>query len=378
VAEIWVVPRFTGAQLGTKDNPMVAATTTDFDALLASLPETLGLHLEGSFKRKGAYRWGPLASRNTGANWTIDGTAEVSLDPEAIPDSEIDDQPLYVFASGVGAPKIQGITVVGNHSVLAERWRSQGKSLRTGSVLFYGDASIDGATLKDFGALRAPDQPPDISSETFVAEIVGSGNITNCVFQDFDPSSSDDQVTVFRTMASENGEKTSLVRSVHEHNTTNVTGSKLVQAHTIYQSPGLVRFNKSVGADVFYYADTFNNSDITIGGVGEENEATDCIHGVQLKLSPTAGTDLEMPKHFSHERYVIGPNRFKSRGKDVSLDTCGPPTATRYIRDISVDAALSFENIEYGGVPGATNVTRSGVVLPGPARKGCLPRFLQR
>lgn len=348
--EIWVVNDFAGAQNGSAANPFVAKTAAEFDALLASLRPTdsLAHRWEGSFKTRGVYRWGKFASRNLGKDWTVDGAANVSLDSDAITDR--DSQPLFCLAGP--ARSVKGITVRGNHSSLANGWQG---SLRTGGVLLYGQALIDGVTFKDFGAIGA---------ETFVAEIVGSGDITDSLFTDFDPQSSDDQVTVFRTIASENGELASTVRAIHEHNTTNAPGSKLVQAHTIYQSPGLIRFNKSVGADVLYYGDYFNNRDITI----EENDADACLHGVQLKLSPTPRPQADS---FSHENYTIGPNRFRSSGANVSLDTCGPSTSTRFIRRIAIDAGLSLENAEYGGLPGAANITRTG--LPDPARKGCNP-----
>jgi hypothetical protein len=311
------------------------------DDRLAALAgeDGVALHLIGSFTTAGVYRWGKYANRNLGKGWTVDGDAEISLIPE-----QVDNQPIYCLAGP--ALSITGITVRGNHSAIAKDWQG---SLRTGGVLLEGTALIDRVTFNDFGAIGA---------ETFVAEIVGSGDITNCLYTEHNPSFSNDQVTVFRTIASENGDKVSLVRSVHQNNTTNTPGSKLVQAHTIYQSPGQVRFNKSIGADVLYYGDYFNNSDITI----EENQADDCVHGVQLKLSPIAGNDTEMPKHFSHENYTIGVNRFASKGANVSLDTCGPTTATRYIRNIKVHNALSLEN--FGG-----EVVRFGDDLN--ARKGC-------
>lgn len=345
--DIFLVSDFSGPQYGTAANPYSPKTEVEFDSLLDTLlpQESLSLHWAGSFKTQGVYRWGQYARRNLGKGWTIDGTAEIALGTP----SNVDNQPIYCLAGP--AASVKGITARGNHAALSHGWRG---SLRTGSVLLEGAATVDGVTSKDFGAVGA---------ETFVVEIVGSGDIRNSVFTEHDPDCSNDQVTVFRTIASENGESTSPVTSIHEHNLTNAPGSKLVQAHTIYLSPGVVRLNKSVGADVLYYADYFKNSDRTI----EHNDAKDCIHGVQLKISPTAGTDLEMPKYFSHERYVIGVNNFQSRGVNVSLDTCGPPTDTRFIRNISVARSLSLENVEYEGKPGAVDITRP------PEKKGCGP-----
>jgi hypothetical protein len=334
--DVYVVDDYSGVQLGTKSNPYSVRTSAEFDALMAFLSgdDNLAHHWYGRFGTKGCYRWGGYATRNVGNGWTIDGDAEMAIDPNAIADSAIDGQPLYVIAGT--ARSVTGITTLGNHSALADRWRARGQSLRTGGVLLYGVASMDRVTFKGFGAIGA---------ETFVAEIVGSGSIADCEFTAHDPSSSNDQVTVFRVIGSENGEASSVIPCLMEGNTTNAPGSKKVQAHSIYQCPGVVRNNKSVGADVFYYADYWDNRDITI----EDNEADDSIHGVQLKLSPTP---LPIAEKFSHERYTVGPNRFASSGAQVSLDTCGPATSTRFIRDITIDESLSVENF------GATGITR--------------------
>ena len=74
----------------------VSITGGNLDTTLASLDqeESLALHLSGRFATKGCYRWGQYASRNVGGNWTIDGDAQVSLEPQVM-----DSQPLYVFAS---------------------------------------------------------------------------------------------------------------------------------------------------------------------------------------------------------------------------------------------------------------------------------------
>jgi hypothetical protein len=357
--DVYVVNDFAGAQTGTKDNPYVARGAREFDRLMSSLvaEDDLAHHWTGRFGTRGAYRWGAYADANwrAGRNWSIEGDFTLSIDPDAIPDDEIDSQPLFCIASrnDAVAPRVKGGTLIGNHSVLAERWRAQGKTLRTGGPLLYGDARLDSVTVRDCGSLGA---------ESFVAEIVGTGAIVGCTYTDHDPSASDDQVTVFRVIGSENCEWMSGTPCLMERNTTNTPASKLVQAHCVYSCPGVVRNNKSVGAQVFYYGDYCGTRDVTI----EENEADDCEHGVQLKLSPTP---LPFAERFFHERYTIGPNRFRSSGANVSLDTCGPPTPTRFIRDIKVDSSLSLENF------GATNVTRITV----PQRRGCNPfAFLRR
>lgn len=341
--------------------PADAPDARAFDALMLALSseDHLAVHLQGKFTTKGTYRWGPAPDNwRAGKYWTIHLDGEVSIDPNAIPDSYIEAQPLFVIVwhPDSVSPEIHGGAVNANHSLLADRWKAKGKSLRTGGIVQYGQGKIDGVTIRDCGALRAPGQPPEISSETFVAEIVGGGSITGCTFKDHDLGTSDDQVTVFRVMASENGEKMSDVPCLQEGNTTHAPGSRWVQAHCIYGMPGVVRHNKSVGGYAFYYGDYFKTKGVDIS----MNEGEDIVHGVALKLSPTP---LPNADHFSHEDYNIGPNKFDSSNVNVLLDPYGPQTATRYIRNIKVDANLSLLN------RGATEVMRTGVEVS--KRKGC-------
>jgi hypothetical protein len=330
--DVHIVDSFSGLQLGTRDNPYSARSTLEFDGLMRLLQsdDSLALHLTGRFGTKGVYRWGQYASRNLGRDWTVDGEAELSLDPSAIAD--VDGQPLYCLAGP--ARSVTGIGTIGNHSRLADRWKSRGQSLRTGAVLIEGDGSIDDVTLSDFGSLGA---------ETFVAIVAkgsGQASITRTHFKDFDPSTSDSQVTVRAVtgMESEPGLPRPFV--LMEENLTEASGSNLVQAHTIYQAlRGLVRYNTGRGIDIGYYGDYYATKGIKI--VDNDFE---CRHGVALYLSPTAGADTELPKSFSHEDYTIGWNRIVSSGANVSLNTNGPSTATRFIRHIAVDARLSLES----------------------------------
>lgn len=333
--DVYIVDGYTGLQLGTKDNPYSVRTAAEFDALMAFLmsEDNLAVHLEGRFSRKPAYRWGQFASRNVGRFWRLDGDAEVSADPSSIPDSEIDGQPLYVFAGG---QSVSGITAIANHSLLADRWNAKRQTLRTGGFLVEGDGAIDGVTVKDCGSLGA---------ETFVALVTGGtgpASITNSVYTDHRPSSSNDQVSVFAIVGPEFGSDALRPSASMEGNLTYTPGSDWVQAHTIYQAEhGRVRRNRSVGARFLYYGDYFATKGIEI----DDNDADLCKHGVQLRLSPTP---LPAAAAFSHENYRIGPNRFASSGANVSLDTCGPSTSTRFIRGIYVDPSLTIENVDNG------------------------------
>lgn len=347
--------------------PADAPDAVAFDALMMALsPEDhLAVHLQGKFTTKGSYRWGPITAPENwkaGKHWTIDGDAEVSIDPDAISDADIEAQPLYVIAwhPDSVSPVVRGITVNGNHSRLADRWRAKGKSLRTGGILQYGVGKIDGVEFRDCGAARAPGQPSGVSAETFPVEIVGGGSITGCTFTDHDLASTDDQVSVFRIMASENGEKMSDVPCLIEKNTIHAPGSKWVQGTCIYGMPGVVRHNKQVGGYSVYYGDYFKTKGVDISF----NEGSEIVHGVALKLSP--GPD------FSHEDYNIGPNKFESSDVNVLLDPLGPMTATRFIRGIKVDASLSVLNR-------GAEFTYTGQTPPPPktsGKRGCLLALL--
>jgi hypothetical protein len=109
----------------------------------------LAVHMEGRFKTKGVYRWGQYASRNLGKWWAVDGDAEVAIDPDAITD--VDSQPLYCLAGP--AQFVGGLTTIGNHSALADRWKAARQTLRTGSVVIEGDGAIERVTMRNFGAL---------------------------------------------------------------------------------------------------------------------------------------------------------------------------------------------------------------------------------
>jgi hypothetical protein len=167
----------TGAQLGTKENPYSVRGASEFDALLAFLApqDALAVHLDGRFKTKGVYRWGQYASRNLGKGWAVDGDAELAIDPAAIAD--VDSQPLYCLAGP--AQFVGGITTIGNHSFLADRWKAGGATLRTGAVLLEGDGAIERVTMRNFGALGL---------ESFVAVVSGGrgkGSISGGLFTDW-------------------------------------------------------------------------------------------------------------------------------------------------------------------------------------------------
>lgn len=281
----------------------------DLDAKLPNpTEESLAIHLTGSFTTKGK----SFASHNLGKNWTVDGEAEI-----AIESPEIDGYPLYCLTGA--ARSVSDLSLRGNHSKLSG-------PRRTGGVLLYGDGQIERVTFRDFGAS---------GSETFVAAIVdgtGPASIRDCAFLDHNPLKSDTQVTVYFI----GGERPFFLM---EGNETRAIGEgNWVQAHTAYQvRGGLIRNNRSFGARVGVYGDSFATKGITI----VDNGFFGCEHGVQLQLSPDGiGSDS-----FSHEDYTIGPNEITSRLANVALNTLGPSTSTRFIKGISIDSSLSLESV---------------------------------
>lgn len=318
--DVYVVDDYSGVQLGTKDRPYSVTAAADFDALLQSLRpiSDLALHFEGLFQTSGVYRWGQYASRNLGRGWTVDGDAEIALAGV----TDFDSQPIYCLAGP--ARSVTGISLRGNHSALVDGWPG---TLRTGGVLLEGDGALDRVTFRNFGSL---------GSETFVAV---AAIIRNCRALGFVAGASDTQVTVWFT-----GDKRPF--ALHEGNEIQATPDVWVQGHAIYEADcGVVRNNRTTGARIGYYADFFTNKNRTIEG----NAFKGCEHGVQLQLSPTP---TELAVNFSHEDYTIGWNEIESSGANVSLNTVGPSTATRFIRNIVVDQRLSLENY------GATDVRR--------------------
>ena len=403
--EVYVVNDFGGVRAGTRTNPYVAKTAQEFDTLMGSLQsDDIEIHLSGDFKTRGTYEWGTFAylGWRMGKHWRIEGEgSSLTLDPNAIADGEIDSAPIHLLSTSeqtsfpeteamspeqvwAGLPRAQAVrnlTLNASHTALADRWRAKDCVLKTGGVILQGhNAAIESCRFRNFGALKnstresaecfpavicgamgAPDRDKiaRLDPETHVFDSEGEpSHITDCVFEDYAPAASDDQVTVFMIVGAvgepggwQTGDwRHTYRRDCHQSgNVVSVSGRNLVQGHTIYQAlKGRVSGNRTAGADIGYYGDFYKTKGIEI----EDNDFEHCRHGVQLLLSPTAGGDPDLPKSFSHENYAIGANRITSSGANVSLSTLGPSTPTRFIRDISVHPSLSLENY------GAENVTR--------------------
>ena len=417
MAEIWVASDFAGAQLGTKDNPFVAKTSAEFDDGMRAHAhvDQLAVHLlAGVFQTAGTKEWGDTNDVQAnqgfrmGRNWTIDLAPGATLlwDYAA---SELTDVPLALLRStearfsGLAltpeecwavqprGQKVSGGTIDLQFSKAVDRWRAAGKTLRIGAVALAGhQAAIEGVHVTNYGAYKYEGFPLyiqgaygqydrnliaqlDPATHIFDADLPDDqcSHITDCLADGYvELSDVGDQVTV-RFVGGSVGERTPLEWIYHNRafsyqtgNRTVASGSNAVQGHTVYQSlRALVEKNKTEGTQVGYYGDFYKTKGVEIRLNEFGTEAAPCYYGVQLLLSPVAAGMGNAADDFSHEDYVIGPNKIVSRSANVKLDTLGPSTATRYIRNISVDAALSLEN------NGATNVTRTGVV----AKRGCNP-----
>lgn len=408
----------------------VAPNAAAFDAAMREAfrePSRILLD-DGVYPTAGLSEWNRTrADRGFILNGTIESAgaskATIVLDPSAIVDTDITDEPQRAITGrGVwddptsGAEiatdpeaiwrrvardqALRNVRIVGNHSVLLPRWRARGKSLRTSGFLLLGhDAIASGVDLVDFGAWRAD---PAVGAETFPGSIAGAtaagdtvaiaqldpathefeqGGIVDCTFSGYVPNASNDQVTVFMIVGSF-GEANGWTKgdwrfhwrkyAHHEGNSVEASGSNLVQCHTTYLAEaGTVTRNKSKGADRGYYGDYLQ----TRGQLIEGNDWQECRHGISLLLSP--GPPVELARDFFHENYQIGENKIGSSGANVLIRTLAPEWAlecqkagasptpnTRRIRNISIHPSLTYTN------EGATGVT-GGIDLN--ARKGCNP-----
>jgi hypothetical protein len=395
--DVYIVDGFTGLQLGTKDNPYSVRSAQEFDALFQFLQsnDALAIKLSGRFKTAGSFEWGNYGPSGwrAGKYWTFDGDAEIAIDPNAIADYQVDDPPLRIItyreqiAWGdwdalaadqvwAGLPRgqaVRGLTLVGNHSLLADRWRAKNKVLRTGGCILQGhNAAIENVRFVDFGALKMPgvyaegfpavicgamgapdrNKVAQLDGTTHVYDSIGEpSHITGCTFDGFAPSSSNDQVSVFVIIGSAgepggvgsgNWQQTMRANCHQSNNAVEASGSNSVQGYTIYNAlRGRVAGNRTRGVSMGYYGDYYATKGIVIEG----NDFEALNHGVALYLSPTAGDDPHLPEQFSHEDYTIGANRIRSAGANVSLNSFGSSTSTRFIRGIRVHPDLSLESV---------------------------------
>jgi hypothetical protein len=270
MSEIFIVNDFAGVQKGTKDNPYSVKTASEFDALIASqIYDENHWHRRGTiinlgggeFLTGGCYEWGPFANYDRpriGPDWQIIGTGPdtiISLDPNAIPDEQVNDWPLHILCSAgqwqqylwwgreaewaALAPEdlwkglsqgqlVKDLTLRLNYSKLIDRWIGKGFSLKlSGAVLQGHGAACENVSVRDFGAHRTTDKDGQLvgaGAESFPLIIAGavdgfdrnklaklsntdyvydshltdeqSAHHTGCKFYEFSDADSNDQVSL--------------------------------------------------------------------------------------------------------------------------------------------------------------------------------------
>jgi hypothetical protein len=268
--DLWIVNDFTGVQSGTQSNPYSVTTAQEYDTLIASLLYDengwfrRGLNLnfgDGDFFTAGVYEWGYLATPKNprlGPDWQVRGSGHttLNLDPNSIPDENINDWPLHLF---LGASQwmqylwtpgreqawidltpedlwstlsnrqlVKDITLNFNYSKLIDRWRAHGKALKISGGLLQGHGgAFEDVTVRDFGAYHVVDQDGKIvgaGAESFPLIIAGAvdgfdrnklarldpakyifdshlpkeqcAHHTGCKFEQFNEADSNDQVSL--------------------------------------------------------------------------------------------------------------------------------------------------------------------------------------
>lgn len=268
MSEVFIVNDFAGVQKGTKDNPYAVKTAVEYDTLIVSLlhDETplfkrqLLINLgAGEFLTGGCYEWGDFAGKDRprfGFEWQLQGSGEttLSLDPNAIPDEQVNDWPMHLICSAsqwmqylwtgrdaewaamtpeqLSATLPQGqlvrnITLNLNYSKFIDRWIAFGKALKLSGGLLQGHGgAFENVTVKDFGAHHVVDADGKLvgaGAEAFPLIIAGSvdgfdrnklsrlpntfvfdshlpdekcAHMTGCQYIDYSDADSNDQVTL--------------------------------------------------------------------------------------------------------------------------------------------------------------------------------------
>lgn len=267
--EVFIVNDFSGVQKGTKDNPYSVRTAGEYDGLIASLRldengayrRFLLINLgAGEFLTGGCYQYGPFSTPERprlGRNWQIVGTGPsttISLDPNAIPDEQVNDWPMHLMCSASQwmeylwtgreaewaalAPEqlwanlpegqlIRDLTVNLNYTKLIDRWIAFEKALKlSGGILQGHGGSYENVTVRNFGAYHVVDADGKVvggTAEAFPLVTVGCmdgfdrnilaklppsyvfdghlpdakcAHMTGCQFFDYSDADSNDQVSL--------------------------------------------------------------------------------------------------------------------------------------------------------------------------------------
>jgi hypothetical protein len=323
----------------------------------------------------------------------MDGNgATLTIDPNAILDSEIDSAPMRmictmeqlpfpetstvtpqeVFAGLPAGQTVRHLVFDASHDKLADRYKAKGCSLRNGAITLSGhDAVVEHCGFRNFGALK--NGVP--GAEAFVVSICGAmgapdrnkiaqlpqsytfrpARINENQFWDYNPSLSDDQVSVFMIVGNtgepggwNSGNWVQHFRddAILYGNRVVASGQNLVQGGTIYQClKGTVTKNVTEGAYLGYYGDYYGTRKLKL----YENSYHGAYNGIRIVLSPTSG-GTDMHEQFFHSDYYIGPNDIEASDVDVFIDTLGPTTDRRYIRNMFVDQSHSLHAVGVEGL----------------------------
>lgn len=396
-------------------------TAEAFDAVMRANfdKQQLAVHLDGGkFYTQGTREWAdsPDITQNPGfriKDWTFDSQSGATLvwdhskvEPTDVPIALIRTTTMAKdlarlnlhTAEEVWAGQARGQTVRDlqfdlQFAQAVPKWRAAGVMLRIGAVALGGhQAAIERCHVMNYGAYKYEGFPLyiqgayDMYDRNLIAtldpttHIYDAGvtdaecsHITDCLADGYvELSDVGDQVTV-RAIIGSMGEKVPGVWQQHDRaysyqrgNHTVASGSNAVQGHTAYNSLRAdIDHNTSDGAAVGVYGDFCRNKGLNV----KLNSFLNCDYaGIRFFLSPTGPGNIA--EQFSHEDYDIGPNKITSRsGVQVDFGTFEeqlPLSATRYIRNMKVDASLVLE--AKGTIPG---IVRTGQAAA--SAKGCNP-----
>jgi hypothetical protein len=363
--EIWAVNRFSGPQLGTKDNPF-QVDRAGWDVFMRGVtqdPSTFGVNAPDSFfTTRACYEWGPLESPwRLPSGCYVDGHGSTLELDTNVPDSYVQSVPLHMICTAEGFSTWDGVPVgqavrnwrfVANHSKLADRWKALGAKLLPSAVILQGHgACIDNIELVDFGALGQEAFPliicgamagGDRHAMSFLDPArfrfdclagLPRTHISNVRFTGYVPSATDAQVTV-TVIAGMTGAQTipldhweelppyaQLFRTNRPYISNiqgDVAGSakdNQVQLATIYQClGGEISDVRGTNVQCLAYGDYYSTYDLHVHHL----KGRGVLRGVAQFLSPTATNAQPVTQLFSAEGLSITDSDIETLPIDVT------------------------------------------------------------
>lgn len=376
-----------------------------------TLPPGWTVKASGHWLTKGGEEWGAADWRlPSGQVLDLNG-GTLELDFERISDAELSDIPRHIiptefcWATGktgeeawrsvpVGQSVKNG-TIIGNYSKLADRCLALGRSLRISATVLQGHSvAAEKLTLKDFGAFRSGDLPPEERRESFPLQITGAMNgldrhalstvdpshefdeddslershITDCTIDDSASRFSNDQVSCFMIDGAMTNDRITdpwaevgAWRQMYRRNPyiSNCEGwvrddplalRNQFQLATIYQAKGgEITRCKSHGYQAGAYGDYYTTFDLDV-----HHNDFEALRPVAQFLSPTP---LPIAEQFAAYGLKIRSNALRMLPTEsdwhaaVMLSRLGGVPA-RAIRDVTIDD----NDFIMVGKPGAGNV----------------------